>query len=119
MMASIYIQIAEIDRQIDANHVQLRKLEKIKPMSAASWQRAWDRHPDLQEQERELYVQRGQLQQERDLHEYREAKKAARSARTKPAPTKKCPACGQPVYAPALSTDAKFDALRKALAKGA
>lgn len=98
-MASIYTQIAAVDRQIDANHAQLLTLEKIKPMSAASWQRAWDLHPDLQAQERELYVQRGHLQQERDLHEYRDAKKAARSARPRPAPTKKCSACGQLVYA--------------------
>lgn len=98
-MTSIYTQIAAVDRQIDAVHGQLRTLEKIKPMSAASWQSAWDKHPDLREQERQLYVQRGQLQQERDLHEYRDAKKAARRDRMKPAPIEKCSACGQPIYA--------------------
>lgn len=76
-------QIAALDQQIDAIHDELRRLEKIRPMSAASWQRAWDRHPDMQEKERALYVQRGQLQLARDAEDWKEAQKAANAERRK------------------------------------
>ena len=57
--------IEEIDKQIDAVHYKLRSLEKFNRMSAEAWQRAWDRHPDLREQETLLYRLRGLAQIQR------------------------------------------------------
>lgn len=51
--------IAQIDLAIDRIHRKLRRLETIDPMSAESWQNAWDRHPDLHQQEHDLYRLRG------------------------------------------------------------
>lgn len=56
--------IAQIDKQLDAVTGNLKKLEFIDEMSAASWQAAWDKHPDLYETHTELYRQRGVLQLE-------------------------------------------------------
>lgn len=82
-------KIRVIDRQIDAIHRQLSKLEKIDKLDAESWQRAWDRHPALRAQEVDLYRQRGIAQDERDEAQARAAL-SRRAARPK-----KCPTCGQ------------------------
>jgi hypothetical protein len=97
-------QIAAIDQQIDAVHAELRRLEKIRPMSAASWQRAYDKHPKLHERERALYLQRGQLQQARDAEEWKAAKKAAQAERRRQrrsitTTAKTCPVCGHALAA--------------------
>jgi len=55
------MQIRAIDRKIDRIHAKLRKLETIDPMSAESWQAAWDKHPDLHAKEKALYRQRGEV----------------------------------------------------------
>lgn len=59
-------QIAAIDKEITSIHRQMKKLEKIDPMSSESWQAAWDKHPDLQQQETALFRKRGQFQVVRD-----------------------------------------------------
>ena len=58
--------IPKIDKDINAIHRQMRHLEKIDTSSAASWQDAWEKHPDLHEQKRALYRERGAAQQIRD-----------------------------------------------------
>ena len=55
-------RIHQIDRQVNAIHHRLRQLEAIDPMSAASWQAAWDKHSDLHQREAALYLERGLLQ---------------------------------------------------------
>jgi hypothetical protein len=80
-------RIGQIDKQIDAIHRQIIALEN--PASTpASWQRAWDRHPDLREQETALFRQRGLIQIERDQLE-------AKRLWAKPIRAKKCPTCHQ------------------------
>jgi len=54
--------IAQIDKDINAVHRQLRRLEKIDTLSAASWQNAWDKHPDLHEKAAALYRERDKAQ---------------------------------------------------------
>lgn len=80
--------ISRIDQEIDGVHRELRRLESIDRLSAQSWQRAWDKHPELHARERDLYRQRGVAQQERD-------EKVVRLP--KPKPARKCPTCGQKV----------------------
>ena len=58
--------IRKIDTAIDAIRSDLRRRERIDINSAESWQRAWDRHPDLRGKERDLFAQRGIAQIERD-----------------------------------------------------
>ena len=55
MLNELKTQIREIDRKVDAIHRKMRTLETIDLYSAASWQAAWDKHPDLHSQEAELY----------------------------------------------------------------
>lgn len=86
--------IAQIDRQISQIHFGLEVLETIDPFSAASWQAAWDKHPEMQAQERELYRQRGVAQLERDNQEHRAAKAAERQVRAQIARRRPCPTCG-------------------------
>src|SRR5262245_7741878 len=89
-MASAAAQISKVDQQIDAIHAELNRREKIKALSAGSWQQAWDRHPDLRSAEQELFRLRGQLQIERD-------EAAAKMARAQKSVVRlrKCPTCGQ------------------------
>lgn len=67
-------KIAAVDKQIDAIHRKICKLETFDEMMAEGWQSAWDKHPDLLAAEQELFHQRGQLQVERDkvyeVHEH-------------------------------------------------
>lgn len=55
-------EILAIDRKVKSIHQTLRHLVAIDPMSAESWQAAWDAHPDLRAEEQELYRQRGVMQ---------------------------------------------------------
>ena len=71
-------KISQIDKEITAIGRQLRRLEKINPTSAASWQAAWDKHPDLHAQEKALYRERGEAQQIRDEKASKEAMRVAR-----------------------------------------
>lgn len=59
-------KISEIDRQIDLVTTSMLRLNKINRLSAASWQRAWDKHPEMRARYDELYRQRGHAQHERD-----------------------------------------------------
>lgn len=95
-------QIAAIDRKINFVRKQLRTPEKIDMYSAASWQDAWDKHPDLHAREKELFSQRGAAQLERDKKAYDAAMRVARSerrvARNYRAPVaNRCTACGHPM----------------------
>lgn len=80
--------IGQIDKQIDLLHATLFALEKPK-MTAESWQAAWDRHPEMQKRDRELFAQRAAARQERDE---RAARAIARPRRYR---RKKCPTCGR------------------------
>lgn len=83
-------QISQIDKQIDANRAaMIRRLGFRPDCSAAEWQRAWDRCPDLHARERDLYRQRGIAQQERDAMDHKEWQRTERQRRAK-----KCPTCG-------------------------
>ncbi len=73
--------ISEIDKQIDMIHRELHRREKIKFLSAESYQNAWDAHPDLRAKEQELYRQRGLAQRDRDQREYDAAMARARVER--------------------------------------
>lgn len=81
--------ISQIDQAIDAVTATMRGLEKIMPLSAAHWQSAWDRHPDLYASYCELYRQRGIAQEERDLKASRVRIKRIQTSRPK-----QCPTCG-------------------------
>ncbi len=70
--------IAQIDKDITAVHKHLRRLEKINTMPAASWQKAWDKHPKLRAKETKLYRERGEAQQVRDAKAAKEAVRVAR-----------------------------------------
>lgn len=89
-MTSAAARISKVDQQIDAIHAELNQLEKINRLSAASWQRAWDRHPALRSSEQELFRVRGHLQTERDEAAAKMATAQKRSLRLR-----KCPTCGQ------------------------
>ena len=71
-------KIPQIDKEITAIHRQMKRLEKIDLTSAASWQDAWDKHPDLHAQERALYRERGEAQQVCDAKATKEATRVAR-----------------------------------------
>lgn len=81
-------QIAEIDRDINATTRQLRHLERVNVMSAESWQNAWDKHPDLENRFRALYLERGLAQRERDEKAHKMVMREQRARRYK-----KCPTC--------------------------
>ena len=92
--------IAQIDKDIAANHRQMRRLEKIDLCSAASWQAAWDKHPDLRARDDALYLERGDAQQARDEAAYKAAMRARRQTkRAAKIRHKKCAACGSMVLA--------------------
>ena len=63
------ISIDALDGVIDQINARLRTLETIDEMSAASWQAAWDKHPELRAATQSLYAQRGELQRQRDQGE--------------------------------------------------
>ncbi len=75
--------IQQIDKDIDAVHKQLRRLEKITLTSATSWQRAWDKHPKLHAKEKALYRERGNAQQIRDEKAGKEATRNTRRENAK------------------------------------
>lgn len=70
--SAIKKQIRNIDKEVDAITAELEKLETIDPMSAESWQAAWDKHPDLFQRFNLLFRRRGTLQAERDEAEERQ-----------------------------------------------
>ena len=62
------LQIATIDTLIDENRRALMSRLHVGPAcSAQAWQNAWDRCPDLYARERELFCQRGDAQEARDM----------------------------------------------------
>ena len=87
-IATTAAEIRQIDREIDAVRRTLRSREKVKLLSARSWQTAWDKHPELYEQQRALFWQRGDLQMQRDHLESK-----IRRATVRMLSPKKCPAC--------------------------
>lgn len=68
--ASAIERIAEIDLAIDGVRRELRRRERVRPLSAKSWQRAWDKHPALHDECTGLFVRRGFLQLVRDQAEH-------------------------------------------------
>lgn len=87
---TVRFKISQVDRHIDENRHQLQRAEKISPFSAASWQKAWDKHPDLYARESAMFKQRGELQDLRDRVDAR-AQRRTRAAKTK---FEACPTCG-------------------------
>lgn len=62
--------ISQIDRKIDGIRTEVcRRTLLMNIFSSESWQRAWDRHPELRARQNELFRQRGIAQQERDATE--------------------------------------------------
>lgn len=61
-----YAAIAIVDRLIDAVQADLQKRDRFDDMTAAGWQKAWDRHPILHLRHKQLFHRRGFLQIERD-----------------------------------------------------
>lgn len=59
-------QIDRIDQEIDANRRALLSRIRFLPATAAEYQAAWDRNPDLWAREHELFCQRGAAQVVRD-----------------------------------------------------
>lgn len=88
--------IVQLDLKIDAIRTGLKSEVKIDPLSAVSWQRAWNKYPELRERERDLFRQRGEAQIDRNLLD---AKVGARNSR--PARKSKCHHCGSVMFAPA------------------
>lgn len=75
-------QIALIDRQIDVTRWELHlRCPLIDTLSAASWQAAWDRNPQISARSDELYRQRGIAQQARDEAEHKTWQAQQRAAR--------------------------------------
>lgn len=99
-MATTAKRISEIDRRIDAIRAELNRREKIDAQSSASWQRAWDRHPDLRAAEIELFRARGHLQIVRDEAAAKMAAAQKRSMRAR-----KCPTCGHKTMHPSGGLD--------------
>jgi hypothetical protein len=91
--------IEQIDKQIDANRRALMaRLHFGVGRSAHEWQAAWDRCPDLYARERDLYRQRGLLQEQRNAADNRawQAEQRKERARLRRAEKnrKPCPTCG-------------------------
>lgn len=59
-------EIERIDQEIDANRRVLLQRVRFAPSTAAEFQAAWDRNPDLWARERGLFRRRGYAQQRRD-----------------------------------------------------
>lgn len=85
-------QISQIDKQIDAVHRELLSFGRFNTLSAADWQAAWDKHPDLRTRDLDLYRQRGVAQDASNALLAAAAMKAARAARFPR--SHKCPTCG-------------------------
>lgn len=90
------IAITLVDRQIDAIRADLTRREAVDAMSAASWQKAWDRHPRLRAREKTLFMRRSLLVIERDRRAGIAARKAERAFRSEPPVA--CPTCGTLTY---------------------
>lgn len=74
--------IARIDTMIDANRRALMSRLHFNPdCSSRAWQNAWDRCPDLQAHERELFRQRGAAQVVRDADAHAAWKREQRRIR--------------------------------------
>lgn len=65
-------RIAEIDKAIDGVLRELRRRERVRPMSAKSCHRAWNKHPSLCDEYTGLFYRRGFLQMVRDEAEHKD-----------------------------------------------
>lgn len=74
-------QIAEIDQDIDELKKELRALERIRPLSPASWQKAWDKNSGLYVRFSALFLERGLAQKERDEAAHKAWMRQRRSTR--------------------------------------
>lgn len=95
-----FSNINRIDMEIGVVRRELRKRgliarRPLNDLSAASWQAAWDRNPDLHEREVELNRQRGIAQQARDARAHRAWVQQSRRKPAKRAAATVCPTCGQ------------------------
>jgi hypothetical protein len=74
--------IEQIDLDIDANRRALMGRIHCNPQcSARAWQNAWDRSPDLQRREKELFCERGEAQAIADREAAKKYQSAMRRAR--------------------------------------
>lgn len=74
--------IRQIDRRIDGIRLEIyRRIGRFNTQSCLAWQAAWERCPDLQARDRDLYEQRGHLQTERDAALEREYRAEQRQSR--------------------------------------
>lgn len=94
-----FTNISRIDMEIGVVRRELRRREvlarrPLNDLSAASWQLAWDRNPDLHEREVHLCRQRGMAQQARDARVHRAWVKQSRRKPAKRSIAAVCPACG-------------------------
>lgn len=85
------VTISKLDVEITGVTRELRKRERIDRLSSASWQAAWDKHPDLHTRHSDLYRQRGEAQLQYAEQEAVRATMRARSAM--PARAKPCSHC--------------------------
>ncbi len=93
-MSSPRQKISEIDKRIDLNRRAMIARLRFRPdRSAAAWQRAWDKCPDLWAVEQQLYRLRGALQIERDTADELKFRQERRQKR-RTLHAKKCPTCG-------------------------
>lgn len=81
------------DKRIDEVRSELFLRETVDKLSAASWQSAWDKHPDLHERSHILWVYRADLKDELRAAE----RKVAAGYRVKK--LAKCPTCRGSGYA--------------------
>lgn len=86
-ITELHNAVRDIDREIDAIRAELLSRETVDRMCFISWGNAWAKHPELRQQERELFIRRADV-----LDELNAAKaKALPSFRSKP--PKKCTHC--------------------------
>lgn len=98
--AQTFTNISRIDMEIGVVRRELRRRElrlrrPLNDLSAASWQAAWDRNPDLYERNNELCRQRGIAQQARDARAHRAWVQQNRRKPVKRAAAAVCATCGQ------------------------
>lgn len=87
--------IRRLDRKIEAARRELRRREKIDPMSYISWGEAWDKHRELKRRHCNLFWLRGEFQVQHNILEEQRARREARTARVKkPKPCKTCGGSG-------------------------
>jgi len=85
-MTTPQARISKIDQAIDAVRRELGRRERVRPLSAASWQAAWDKHPALHDEYSALFYRRGfwQLVRDRQMdalwQEQRRSERAKRAA---------------------------------------